>query len=362
MSDLKTKKIDDAVAWFQEERNKYKRFSLKMELLLKEILDEQGITYYEISSRCKDVKSFKEKIEKKGYENPKEEIFDLSGVRVITYVESEVKKVNEVINKEFDILREHSIDKTKELKDDQFGYRSVHYVAKLNNGRSNLTEYNRYQNFPFEIQIRTLLQHAWAEIEHDRSYKLKEKLPENLELKRRFHLLAANLESADREFDKIVDDIEQYSQQVSITFGSKTEINPVTLEKYFESKIKERLDLVFIEKEVDEVIKILRLFKISNIEDFDSLTTQELFVEYKKYVEHTDYVIFSFLMFVQDVLMFTDLEKYLLKVYPNINHWDEISQEDYNLYTKLGIEIDKAIEDGYFNVQGMSEVASTNNE
>jgi len=353
MADLKTKRIDDAVAWFQEERKKYKRFSLKMELLLKEILDEEGITYYEITSRCKDVKSFKDKIEKKGYENPKDEIFDFSGIRVITYVESEVKKVCEVINNEFNIIEEHSVDKTKELKDDQFGYRSVHYVAKLNNERSGLPEYNKYQNFPFEIQVRTILQHAWAEIEHDRSYKLKEKLPETLELKRRFHLLAANLELADREFDKIVNDIEHYSQHIHITPGSKTEINPVTLEKYFNSKIKDKLNLSNDEKEIDEIINVLKLFKISNIEDFDLLINTDFISNYQNYYGNDE---MSFLLFVQDVLMFTDFDKYFSKIYPNISHWDEMEENDYNFYKSTGINIDKAIENGYF------EVASTNDE
>ncbi|WP_312507383.1 hypothetical protein [Lysinibacillus sp.] len=350
MAELKTKKIDDAVSWYQEERRVYKRFSLKMELLLKEILDEQGITYYEISSRCKDVKSFKEKIEKKGYENPKDEIFDFSGIRVITYVESEVNKINEVINKEFYIIEEHSVDKTKELKDDQFGYRSVHYVAKLNNGRSDLTEYNKYQNIPFEIQVRTLLQHAWAEIEHDRSYKLKEKLPETLELKRRFHLLAANLELADREFDKIVNDIEHYKQQIDITTNSKTEINPVTLEKYFDSKIKGEIDnLINDSIEIDEIIHVLQLFNISSIEDFDKLIKREFISKYQEY-----YGAFSstFLVFVKDVLMCTDFDKYFSKVYPHISHWTEMYENDYNFYKSIGVEveIDEAIKKGYFTL------------
>lgn len=359
MADLKTKKIDDAVAWYQEERKKYKRFSLKMELLLKEILDEQGITYYEISSRCKDVKSFKEKVEKKGYENPKDEIFDFSGIRVITYVESEVNKVSEVIDNEFYIIEEHSVDKTKELNDDQFGYRSVHYVAKLNDERSELPEYNKYQNIPFEIQVRTLLQHAWAEIEHDRSYKLKEKLPETLELKRRFHLLAANLELADREFDKIVYDIEHYTQQIHITTGSKTEINPVTLEKYFDSKITGKLDLINDEREIDDIIRVLQLFNISSIEDFDLLINPELISKYQEYYGDASS---TFLLFVQDVLMFTDSDKYFSTIFPNVNHWNRIVENDYYFYKSIGVEIDNAIENGYFTIDDESEIASTNDE
>ncbi|GAB0170994.1 RelA/SpoT domain-containing protein [Lysinibacillus sp. CTST325] len=360
MVDLKTKKIDDAVVWYQEERKKYKRFSLKMELLLKEILDEQGITYYEVSSRCKDVKSFKEKVEKKGYENPKDEIFDFSGIRVITYVESEVNKVSEVIDNEFYIIEEHSVDKTKELNDDQFGYRSVHYVAKLNDERSELPEYNKYQNIPFEIQVRTLLQHAWAEIEHDRSYKLKEKLPENLELKRRFHLLAANLELADREFDKIVNDIENYTQQIHITTGSKTEINPVTLEKYFYSKIKGKLDLINDEKKIDEIIFVLQLFNISSIEDFDLLITPEFISKYKEYYEGTP--TFTFSLFVQDVLMFTNIDKYLSTIFPYLAHWTAMDEKDYNFYKSIGIDIDKAIENGYFEIYKRFENTSEKDE
>src|SRR5438309_774277 len=54
-----------------------------------------------------------------------------------------------------------------------------------------------------EIQVRTILQHSWAEIEHDIQYKSVSVIP--AEIRRRFMSLAGMLEIADREFQAIQD-------------------------------------------------------------------------------------------------------------------------------------------------------------
>jgi putative GTP pyrophosphokinase len=64
-----------------------------------------------------------------------------------------------------------------------------------------LAEYERYRGAVAEIQVRTILQHAWAEIEHDIQYKSTTAIPE--EIRRRFMALAGMLEVADREFQAI---------------------------------------------------------------------------------------------------------------------------------------------------------------
>jgi hypothetical protein len=63
-----------------------------------------------------------------------------------------------------------------------------------------------------EIQIRSILQHAWAEIEHDLGYKSKEAAPSVI--RRRLSRLAGLLELADDEFSRIRDDVERYRQEV----------------------------------------------------------------------------------------------------------------------------------------------------
>lgn len=72
---------------------------------------------------------------------------------------------------EFSIDEGNSGNKADMLETDKVGYLSVHYFLKLNNKRLALSEYKGYKGLKCEVQVRTLLQHAWAEIEHDRNYK-----------------------------------------------------------------------------------------------------------------------------------------------------------------------------------------------
>ncbi|TKH21952.1 GTP pyrophosphokinase, partial [Bacillus cereus] len=211
---LEDPKVTSAVEWYQSNRDFYKRLALKIELIIKEILEDCKISFHSVTSRTKDVDSFAKKASKDKYSDPKSEILDLAGIRITAYVESDVNKICEVLEREFEIIQEHSVNKAEILKYNEVGYRSVHYIAKLDSARMKLPEYRRLDAF-FEIQVRTILQHAWAEIEHDRNYKFEgAELPEHAQIKRRFALLAGQLELADREFDSIVKDIEHYSDKV----------------------------------------------------------------------------------------------------------------------------------------------------
>src|SRR5690606_2630134 len=109
----------------------------------------------------------------------------------------------EIIKPLFVIDPDHSIDKTKELGTDKVGYRSIHYVAKLTNERLILPEYQKFRDLSFEIQIRTIIEHAWADISHERNYKFNGVLPPENDIERRFSLAAVTLELVDREFDSL---------------------------------------------------------------------------------------------------------------------------------------------------------------
>ncbi|MFD5984633.1 GTP pyrophosphokinase family protein [Streptomyces cyaneofuscatus] len=134
------------------------------------------------------------------YSDPLDQITDLAGVRVITYFLNTVQEVELVISEEFDVIER--IDKSEAFeKDQRLGYQSLHLLVKLKGNRCALPEYARFTGLTAEIQVRTILQHAWAEIEHDIQYKAVYTLPS--ETKRRFMALAGALEIADREFQAI---------------------------------------------------------------------------------------------------------------------------------------------------------------
>src|SRR5439155_5423 len=135
---------------------------------------------------------------------------DLCGARVITHTLHEVAEVCRFVEEHFTIYWSDSGDKLDSLAATEFGYLSRHYVVSFKE--------NAFPGVPREIvrrgdkaelQVRTILQHAWADINHELSYKNTFRLPRQWQ--RVFARLAAVLEEADREFDSIRVGLEQYA-------------------------------------------------------------------------------------------------------------------------------------------------------
>ncbi|MEI8086135.1 MAG: hypothetical protein WCG93_07960 [Paludibacter sp.] len=200
--------ISTAVNWYIETRPIYEELSHEVENIIHENSYENNPPIHAIFNRTKDIESFAKKIANEKYTDPSSQITDLSAIRIIACVENDLSKISKLIESIFEIDYDNSIDKSKSLGTDKVGYRSIHYVARLPSRLTKLPEYRKFKNLRFEIQIRTLLQHAWAEIEHDRNYKFSGKLPEDLT--RRLKVLAGVLELADREFNQIANEVEKY--------------------------------------------------------------------------------------------------------------------------------------------------------
>lgn len=201
--------------------------------LLSDLIRQEKIIIHHISGRTKEYESLSKKIDRKiGKYNSLEEITDVIGLRIITHLESDVDLVSNLITKEFTIDEKNSIDKRK-LNTDQFGYKSLHLVISLNETRAKLTEYKGYGTLKCEVQIRSILQHAWAEIEHDLGYKGKSSVPN--QYKRNFNRLAALLETADVEFDRLKRELTTYEAEVSDlikTTPETVQINQASLAQF----------------------------------------------------------------------------------------------------------------------------------
>lgn len=139
---------------------------------------------------------------------------------MITYFEDDVDVAARLIEAEFQVDNRNSVDKRAALDPDRFGYLSLHYVATLSVNRQSLAEYRRFPALKAEIQVRSILQHAWAEIEHDLGYKSKAAIPPAL--RRRFSRLAGLLELADSEFRVIRDDLREHQTIVASAVASNS--------------------------------------------------------------------------------------------------------------------------------------------
>lgn len=146
------------------------------------MLVEHGIRAM-VTFRAKKIKKLKEKIYKrhktKKYCNKqsiREDIVDLSGVRIALYFPADRTLVKNFLLKNFitphdkiRIFPESEINKEgKESKSKFDGYHAEHYRVSL---KPETLKDTKYTNHIVEIQVASILMHAWAEVNHDLAYK-----------------------------------------------------------------------------------------------------------------------------------------------------------------------------------------------
>ncbi|NKW87065.1 GTP pyrophosphokinase family protein [Bacillus cereus] len=223
---------------YKKQKDLHEEFCKEVQGLLKTILKQNQINCHSIDSRVKKENSLAAKVEKGGNKySTLNDITDISGIRVITYFSDDVDKVARMIQNEFEIDESNSVDKRTILDPDRFGYLSLHYVIKLNTARTSLVEYQRFKDLKVEVQIRSILQHAWAEIEHDLGYKSKNSIPRVV--KRDFSRLAGLLELADQEFIKIKEELVKYNESIKVEIQNTPAdvlIDKVTLQQLLDDK------------------------------------------------------------------------------------------------------------------------------
>ena len=164
-----------------------------------------------IQARAKTVSSFAEKAARKfdRYPDAVNQMTDLCGARVIVQTAEQVRAVRSYIEANFEILE--SEDKGLLLSQDEFGYRDMHYIVRLRPERAGALGFTPEERAVIgdkraEVQVRTWLQHAWADTLHDRMYKNKLKL--SADITRTGALLAALMEEGDRNFNVLADDLD----------------------------------------------------------------------------------------------------------------------------------------------------------
>jgi len=199
-----------AAAEYLKRQAFYRDLAFAVSRILEECLQARDIKVQTVQHRAKSAASLTEKAATPSEDNPNaprysdplRQITDLAGVRIITYFPATLDEIDALLASEFEIV-ERSDKSEALLAEEKFGYQSVHYLVRLRAERASLAEYKRHAGVIVEVQVRTVLQHAWAEIEHDIQYKSANAIP--VEIRRRFMALAGMLEIADREFQAIGD-------------------------------------------------------------------------------------------------------------------------------------------------------------
>ena len=214
---------------YQDNLPRFREVEAQVRDSIKRTLADAGLLVAAVESRVKAYDSLAGKLELKGHKyNSLADLTDILGLRVITFYIDDVDKVASAVERLFTIDWENSVDKRKIHDTDSFGYLSLHYICSI-------------PDFPyrFEIQMRTLLQHAWANMDHDTGYKSGVEIPRRY--MRNMSRLAGMLELVDDEFSKIRIELTDYRRRVQAlvrsgnldevpidgdTFRSYLELNP----------------------------------------------------------------------------------------------------------------------------------------
>lgn len=262
---------NDFQSWIKNKLPFFELMSAQVSFVLENLLKQNNINYLSVDSRTKTLEGINEKIKRKSYSNPRDKLTDIAGVRVILYLEEDVEKVCSIIKETFTIDESNSISDITRLSSDKIGYRSTHFVCDIGVNRIEIPEYKSFAGLKFEVQVRTILQHAWANLTHDRVYKLGTQLPE--QIKRKVNLYSGMLEIVDLGFSEIVKDVERY--RVEITHNDALEIelqtiNSLNLIEFMTRFCRENsydYDESLVDSNIDDVIDELKLYNIVTLKD-----------------------------------------------------------------------------------------------
>jgi putative GTP pyrophosphokinase len=182
---------------YSEERINVEQFVSRVKRLLTGLLQSE-VDVSSVSGRAKEVESLKEKVAGNAGYASLDQVTDQAGLRVVCYYQDDIAKVRKVLTDQFEVLEveQHGSSRAPEM----FGYASVHLLVRLSEERRALPEWGQFAGMRAEIQIRTVLQDAWAVISHKLDYKSAADVPR--ESRRTLFRVSALLETSDGLFDQ----------------------------------------------------------------------------------------------------------------------------------------------------------------
>ena len=209
---MSLRRVDRAVADYVELREQLQAATDEFVELVTGIIDDAGINYLTVTGRTKSVGSFAAKargiLTADPGADPLVRVTDQVGVRVITYVQRDIDAVADLLSEQFTVLDDRDLGEETAAAG-RFGYASRHLLVSRAVGAAGdavAGDPTAYEPLTCaSIQLRTVLQHAWAEFEHDIRYKGTVPPEQVPDLDRRFTLAAGLIELADREFGAIRD-------------------------------------------------------------------------------------------------------------------------------------------------------------
>lgn len=297
-------KVDNIVDLWKEDQPKYEELGKVVSTFIRNKITEFEILP-EITYRTKDLISIIKKIQKKQKEKDYsfDSLNDKLGIRIICNFLEEMEKADKFLLQYFDIIK--SEYKKDNLDFDKLDYISNHYDAKIKLENKEFSKIKHLNNLTFEIQVRTLNQHAWSNTAHILSYKQENGLPPKL--KRRLYRLLSLYEIADDEFSALNQELKnidndspihillkkiegKFYKFAKISYDREISIKDLEILLNYFDNIEDRTALINnIEKFInDNETKIQRIYEDCSDDFYNNifLTQPEIFVIWYMLKEH----------------------------------------------------------------------------
>ena len=278
---------------WEKESDNYELLCVHIKKILDDFIQNEGI-FSNIDYRVKKpanlaIKLLKDKLDckEKGidttFDNLYRNLSDKAGLRIICRYSNEITQITNIIKKQFDVLNEDN--KISHLDYNQMGYKSYHLDVKLRENNTPHDIYLKLGNLVAEIQVRTLCENVWAEVDHDIGYKPKSDV--QYEIRRQIHCLGGLFEIADDSLSQIYVGItttvkvnEEYLLRILEPFFIKyfkTEYDRdlslrtlTVLKKFFELSSPKEFEAslkVFLKQNEDQISFFAKHYSQKNIEN-----------------------------------------------------------------------------------------------
>lgn len=224
---------------FRERLPTFERLANEAVFTLRSAVEAAGIKTHSIESRVKTRESLRQKAKDKEVDDPLSEIDDVVGVRVVVLFLSDLPRLDKVIQSSFAVVSTE--DKIADGDPSSFGYMSTHYVAELASGHIG-PRYDPLKGILIEIQTRTVVMDAWANISHYLDYKGESSVPSDL--RKDFYALSGLFYVADQHFELFAAQTKQSQKQAEGELDDKStahiEINLDTFTAFLSKRYPDR--------------------------------------------------------------------------------------------------------------------------